>query len=105
MVRKIPIAPAPTIHQMCQIRAKPVTTEKNAVMKPVALFFGISIGSNFRSFAGWACVGSRCFLFHKASMSVTFGSTAKFQAGGGDAVGPSPVRPVPGAGGHVHFSA
>jgi len=25
---------------MCQISAKPVTTAKNAVMKPVALFFG-----------------------------------------------------------------
>src|SRR5438270_6258288 len=46
MVINAPIVPTPAIHQMCQIRAKPVTTAKNAVMKPVALFFGISIGSN-----------------------------------------------------------
>src|SRR5882757_7603596 len=52
MVRKIPIAPAPAIHQICQIIAKPLTTAKNAVMKPTALFFGISIDSNLRSFGG-----------------------------------------------------
>src|SRR6266403_1125790 len=86
MVRKIPIAPAPAIHQMCQISAKPVTTAKNAVMKPVELFFGSSIGSNSRSFGGWACVRSRCFFFQKASISVTRGRTVKFQAGGGEAV-------------------
>src|ERR1700759_1566838 len=49
MVKNAPIAPTPTIHQMCQISAKPAMTAKNAVMKPVALFFGISIGSNARS--------------------------------------------------------
>src|SRR6266478_4686239 len=98
MVRKIPIAPAPAIHQMCQISAKPVTTAKNAVMKPAALFFGISIGSNLRSFGGWACcVRSRCFLFQRASRSVTCGSTAKFQAGGGEAVAHSSVRPFHGS--------
>src|SRR5712692_365029 len=59
MVRKIPIAPTPAIHQICQISAKPLTTAKNAVMKPVALFFGSSIASNLRSFGGWACVRSR----------------------------------------------
>ena len=42
----------PAIHQMCQIRAKPVTTAKNAVTKPVALFFGISIGPYLRVCAG-----------------------------------------------------
>src|SRR3984885_9167045 len=98
MVRKIPMAPAPAIHQMCQISAKPVTTAKNAVMKPVALFFGISIGSNSSSFAGCpCCVCSRCFLFQKASMSATCGSTAKFQAGGGEAVAHSSVRPLHGS--------
>ena len=30
---------------MCQISAKPVRVEKNAVMNPVGLFLGISIGS------------------------------------------------------------
>src|SRR3979411_691125 len=80
MVRKIPIAPRPAIHQMCQISAKPLTTAKNAVMKPVELFFGTSIGSNFRSCGCWACcVRSRCFLFQRASRPVTCGSTAKFQ--------------------------
>src|SRR5713226_935234 len=98
MVRKIPIAPAPAIHQMCQISAKPVTTAKNAVMKPVALFFGTSIGSNFRSCGGWACcVRSRCFFFQRASRPVTCGSTAKFQAGGGEAVAHSSVRPFHGS--------
>src|SRR5882757_11527976 len=98
MVRKIPIAPAPAIHQMCQISAKPVTTAKNAVMKPVALFFGISIGSNLRSFGGWACCArSRCFLFQKASISVTCGRAAKFQAGGGETVAHSSVRPFHGS--------
>jgi hypothetical protein len=90
--------PPPAIHQMCQIRAKPLTTAKNTVMKPVALFFGISIGSNLRSFAGWACcVCSRCFLLQRASRSVTCGSTAKFQAGGGEAVAYSSVRPFHGS--------
>src|SRR5882672_8061739 len=97
MVRKIPIAPAPAIHQMCQIIAKPLTTAKNAMMKPVALFFGTSIGSNLRSFGGWACMRSRCFLFQRASRSVTCGSTAKFQAAGGDAVAHSSVRPFHGS--------
>src|SRR5450631_2344543 len=82
MVRKTPVAPTPAIHQMCQISAK-----------PVALFFGISIGSNLRSFGGWACcVRSRRFLFQRASRVVTCGSTAKFQAGGGEAVTHSSVR-------------
>src|SRR5882757_7444208 len=36
MVRKIPIAPTPAIHQMCQIMAKPETTAKNAMTTPVA---------------------------------------------------------------------
>src|SRR4051812_10228039 len=97
-VRKIPINATPAIHQMRQIRAKPETTEKNAVMKPVALFFGISIDSNFRSFGDCACCArSRCFRFQSASMSVTRGSTAKFQAGGGEAVAHSSVRPFHGS--------
>ena len=39
------MSPRPTIHQMCQISAKPVIVEKNAVMNPVGLFLGTSIGS------------------------------------------------------------
>src|SRR5882757_7626434 len=97
MVRKIPIAPAPAIHQICQIIAKPLTTAKNAVTKPTALFFGISIGSNLPAFGGWTCVRSRCFLFQSASRPVTCGSTPKFQAGGGEAVAHSSVRPFHGS--------
>src|SRR5258708_39471605 len=85
MVRKTPIAPAPAIHQMCQISAKPVTTAKNAMMKPVALFFGISIGSNLRSFGGLAFVRLRCFFFPRAWRSVDCGKTGKIPARGGEA--------------------
>jgi hypothetical protein len=34
---------------MCQISAKPVTTAKNALTKPIALFLGISIGAYSRA--------------------------------------------------------
>ncbi len=37
--------PTTASHQMCQIRAKPMRVAKNALTKPVGLFFGISIGS------------------------------------------------------------
>ena len=37
--------PRIAIHQMCQISAKPVTTAKKAMMKPVALLRGISMAS------------------------------------------------------------
>ena len=33
-----------TSHQMCQMMENPVTTAKKAVMNPVGLFRGISIG-------------------------------------------------------------
>ena len=36
-------AKRPLSHQICQIMAKPITTAKKAVTKPVALFFGISM--------------------------------------------------------------
>src|ERR1700739_443169 len=85
MVTKAPIAPTPAIHQMCQINAKPVMTAKNAVTKPVALFFGTSIDSNLGSFGGAACVRSRHFFFQKASVSRTCGSCAACQAGRGGA--------------------
>src|SRR6476646_11019318 len=42
---KAPTKPRPTIHQMCQISAKPVIVQKNAVMNPVGLFLGTSSGS------------------------------------------------------------
>src|SRR6516225_5740237 len=43
-VTAAPRIPKPAIHQMCQIRAKPVTTAKNAVTIPTGLFLGTSIG-------------------------------------------------------------
>src|SRR5262245_59866567 len=43
-VAAAPRTPKPAIHQMCQIRAKPVTTAKSAVMKPTGLLLGTSIG-------------------------------------------------------------
>jgi hypothetical protein len=64
---------------MCQIIAKPVTTEKNAMTTPHALFFGISIASYFCSFGGCACcVRWRCFTFHKASTSFDLSFRACF---------------------------
>ena len=44
-VRAAPTSPTPAIHQMCQIRAKPVITAKNAVTKPAGLFLGTPIGT------------------------------------------------------------
>ncbi len=44
-VAKAPTKPAITIHQMCQISAKPITVAKNAQMKPVGLLRGISMAS------------------------------------------------------------
>src|SRR5262249_42595079 len=46
--------PRATIHQMCQISAKPVIVQKKAVMNPVGLFLGISIGS-YRGSADICC--------------------------------------------------
>ena len=37
--------PRITIHQMCQISAKPVITAKKAMTKPIGLLRGISIVS------------------------------------------------------------
>src|ERR1700722_4778152 len=94
----MPARPKAAIHQMCQIIAKPATTAKNALMNPIELLFGISIGSYPRTDAG--CSGFAClrsFAFQKASTSPTCGRTAKFHAGGGDAVDHSSVRPFHGS--------
>src|SRR5262249_32605513 len=97
-VTAAPRTPKPAIHQMCQIRAKPVTTEKNAVTKPTGLFLGTSIDWYACGFAGGSWFAStRCFFVQKASSPSTCGSTAKFQAGGGDAVAHSKVRPFQGS--------
>src|ERR1700722_1405268 len=93
-----PKSPKPAIHQMCQIIAKPIMTAKNALTKPVALFFGISIDSYSRNGPGSSCFAcSRRLLVQKASVPLTFGAKAKFHAGGGDAVAHSSVRPFQGS--------
>src|SRR5258705_91916 len=66
MVRKMPIPPAPAIHKMAQIIATRLTTAKNAVIKPVALFFGPSIAPILPSLGGWAFVRPPCFLYQRA---------------------------------------
>src|SRR6516165_11617120 len=97
-VTAAPRTPKPAIHQMCQIRAKPVTTAKNAVTKPTGLFLGTSIGWYACCRTGSSCFAStRCLCAQKASSPSTRGRTAKFQAGGGDAVAHSRVRPFHGS--------
>ena len=44
MLMKMRSSPSPTIHQMCQIRPKPVNVAKKAVMKPIGLLMGMWIG-------------------------------------------------------------
>src|ERR1700755_2127012 len=91
-----PNIPTLASHQMCQIIAKPMTTAKKAVTKPVALFLGISTDSYSRAGAGSPFVAcARLLLFQNASSPATFGWRAQFHAGGGDAVAHSRVRPFP----------
>src|SRR6516225_9938866 len=97
-VAAAPRSPKAAIHQICQIRAKPVTTAKNAVTKPTGLFLGTSIGWYAYCRTGSSCFAStRCFCAQKASIPSIRGRTAKFQAGGGDAVAHSKVRPFHGS--------
>src|SRR5215469_10138856 len=97
-VTAAPRTPKPAIHQMCQIMAKPVTTAKNAVTTPTGLFLGTSIGSYACCRTGSSCFAStRCLCAQKASSPSTRGRTEKFQAGGGDAVDHSRVRPFQGS--------
>src|SRR5258708_19925428 len=49
-VAKAPTKPAATIHQMCQIMAKPITVAKKAQTKPVDELRGSSMGCTFRPF-------------------------------------------------------
>src|SRR3989442_11501417 len=89
---------------MCQIIAKPLTTAKKALTKPVALFFGISIGSYARAGVRLSCFAcSRRLLVQKASVPLTFGAKAKFHAGGGDALAHSSMRPFHGSAGSRHL--
>src|SRR6266704_1475563 len=95
---KAPARPNAAIHQMCQIRAKPVTTAKKALTKPIGLFLGISIGSYASAGTATPCVACMAFLvLHQASISLTCGMIAKFQAGGGEGNDHSSVRPFHGS--------
>src|SRR4030095_12133356 len=66
-VANAPSIPTAANHQMCQISAKPITTATNALMKPVGLLFGTSIGSYLRCLGGckWRARGV-CFVVHDA---------------------------------------
>src|SRR5262249_31266 len=76
IVANAPSIPKPASHQMCQISAKPMTTAKNALMKPVGLFLGVSIDVYLRSCRGCSSANrARCFTSQKASRVVTCGST------------------------------
>src|SRR5712671_7636991 len=96
-VAKAPIAPTATIHQMCQIKAKPMTVAKNAQTKPVGELRGISI-SRYSGFSSDpVCSAARFLNCQKASSPVTSGNTAKLKAGGGEAVAHSSERPSQGS--------
>src|ERR1700675_604245 len=85
-VAKAPIAPTATIHQMCQIKAKPMTVAKNAQTKPVGELRGISMSrySGFSSDPG--CSRARLLSCQKPSSPDTTGRKAKLNAGGGEEV-------------------
>src|ERR1700758_2652502 len=105
MATKMPSVPSAAIHQICQISAKPETTAKNAITKPIGLFFGISIAAYSPARASrLRRADGCCFSFQNSSTSVTGGSTAKFHAGGGEAVAHSRVRPFHGSAGALSFS-
>ena len=63
-VAKAPTKPErSTIHQMCQISAKPITVAKKAQTKPVGLLRGISIGLVVAARrAGRVCSRARCLM-------------------------------------------
>src|SRR6266436_8959597 len=82
---------------MCQISAKPVRVEKNAVMDPVGLFRGISIGSYLGSGDNCCVSIARCFMSQYGSAPRTLGSTAKLKGGGGEVVAHSSERPSQGS--------
>src|SRR5579859_6188260 len=94
---KAPSKPRPTIHQICQMAAKPVTTAKKEVTKPVELLSGISIASYSTGAGSIRPSRARRFMYQKASSLSTSGITAKFQLGGGDGVAHSSVRPFQGS--------
>ena len=52
--------------------AKPMITAKNALIRPVALFFGVSMAAYLPHFTGCPCFArTRCFLAQNASFPVT----------------------------------
>ena len=91
--------PDAAIHQMCQISAKPVTTAKNALTKPVGAVLRHLDRLVLARLRWLSLCRVRALLrcSNSASRSATWGRTAKFQAGGGDAVDHSSVRPFQGS--------
>src|SRR6202163_581218 len=85
-VAKAPIAPTATIHQMCQIKAKPITVAKNAQTKPVGELRGISIARYSGFSSDPVCSAGRFLNCQKASSPDTTGRKAKLNAGGGEEV-------------------
>src|SRR6266576_6119582 len=93
-VAKAPIAPTATIHQMCQIKAKPMTVAKNAQTKPVGELRGISI-ARYSGFSSDPLCSAAGFL--NCQKDVLAGKNAKLKAGGGDVVAHSSERPSQGS--------
>src|ERR1700724_1802774 len=96
-VEKAPIVPAATIHQICQISAKPITVAKNAQTKPVGELRGISM-SRYSGFSSDLVCSLACFFnCQNASSPETWGRNAKLKEGGGEEVAHSSDRPSQGS--------
>ena len=81
-------------HQMCQIRAKPSTTAQKARKKPVGLLRGsMQLGHRARPGLVDLLPHSDASSSNRRQSPLTAGRMAKFQAGGGDGVDHSSVRP------------
>src|SRR5579862_1425047 len=83
---------------MCQIKENPVMTARNAVTNPVGLLRGTSMGA-YSGSGVTRCprVRASCLIDQYGSSLVTFGSTAKLNAGGGEVVDHSSERPSQGS--------
>src|SRR5271163_3463962 len=89
-----PNRPRIAIHPMCQTKAKPIRVAQNATWKPRALLFGTLKGFNgMANGVGVSC----CLRLQNASGPDTVGKLEKFQAGGGDDMDHSRVRPFQGS--------
>src|ERR1700677_4482973 len=91
------MTPMIAIHQICQISAKPMTTAKKEMKIPTALWRGNSMACQRGVSVGAPDCRWACFMAQKASVLLTCGRTEKFQAGGGEEVDHSRVRPFHGS--------